>query len=234
MLVGCSNKTAATSQPAKVAKIGEYASVAALSNIKTVISEDSGITLQDEVNMSKSTSFDSLTPEEQIWLEMVLEGEGMSAQDVLAGNITVEAADKEQESMIETYILAGSLPSNAKEVLAEYKQQTGYYEQFTEEHHQKPVVAEQKSEQEQNTPKPATTSPAKPQASESQQIKQVEANQATNDGGGLMSYAEKKAAVERSGGRVVSEEEFYKAAKEGDKTCIEDMASDGMIYAIFD
>lgn len=217
MLVGCSNKTAATSQPAKVAKLEDVEPV-----IKTAALND-GVDLE------------GLTEDEKFYIENTLEKEGISANDVLAGKISVEEADRLQNDWIQTYVLGGNLPSNGQEIFNEYKEKTGYYDQFTEEHHEKPTVAEQ---QEVATPK--QTAPAsstnKPQASQEQQTYQVENN--TNEGGnGLQTLAEVKADLAASGnGRVVTFEEFKEAVTSGNHNGgIEASTSDaGIIYILYD
>jgi len=234
MLVGCSNNTAETSQPAKVAKTGEYASVAAPMNGEIVISEPSGVTLQDEVNMSKTVDIEGLTEDEKLYIEDVLTRDGISVDDILAGTISVEEADIQQNDWIDTYIMSGDLPSNGREIFDAYKEKIGYYDQFSEEHHEKPTVAEQ---QEVATPK--QTAPAsstnKPQASPAQQVKQVENNQNKTEGqwGGYSS--EREMVIANSSGRAVSLEEFREALESGTGHGNSIMLSDGShVYILYD
>jgi len=223
MLVGCSNKTAETSQPAKVAKTEEP--VVALAN-EDVVSTDSGITLQDEVNASKTVDLEGLTEDEKFYIENTLEKEGISVDDILAGTISLEEADRQQAEWIDTYILSGNLPSNGQEIFNEYKEKTGYYDQFTEEHHEKPVATEQQEEVAPKQTVPASST-NKPKPSEAQQIQQLENNQnkPENQWGGYSS--EREMIIQTRGGREVSAEEFYEALNSGTNHGCREILSDG-------
>lgn len=93
-----------------------------------------------------------------------------------------------------------------------YKEQTNYYDQFTEANHEKPEVI-QKAEYE--APATSTSSSKAPQATTKQQVQQVQNNTPSNDD--MYTFepqADKvKAEYEAAGDRVVSREEFF--ASEG-------------------
>ena len=110
-----------------VSSTGEYATSEAVEN-----GSDGGYEVEnpnintDNVNMTYT--LDMLTEEQLEIFKTTIEG---AADLINQGLMTVEDMDVEQNFLIEAHIAGGVLPENGIELFTEWKETTGYYEQFT-------------------------------------------------------------------------------------------------------
>lgn len=110
-----------------VSSTGEYATSEAVEN-----GSDGGYEVEnpnintDNVNMTYT--LDMLTEEQLEIFKTTIEG---AADLINQGLMTVEDMDVEQNYLIEAHIAGGVLPENGIELFVEWKETTGYYEQFT-------------------------------------------------------------------------------------------------------
>lgn len=111
-----------------VSSTGEYATSEAVEN-----GSDGGYEVEvpdlGTDNMNETYTLDMLTEEQlEIFKETIV-----GAADLINGGLmTVEDMDVEQNYLIEAYVAGGVLPENGIELFTEWKEVTGYYEQFTQ------------------------------------------------------------------------------------------------------
>lgn len=111
-----------------VSSTGEYATSEAVEN-----GSDGGYEVEnpnintDNVNMTYT--LDMLTEEQLEIFKTTIEG---AADLINQGLMTVEDMDVEQNFLIEAHIAGGVLPENGIELFTEWKEATGYYDQFTQ------------------------------------------------------------------------------------------------------
>lgn len=110
-----------------VSSTGEYATSEAVEN-----GSDGGYEVEvpdlGTDNMNETYTLDMLTEEQlEIFKETIV-----GAADLINGGLmTVEDMDVEQNYLIEAYVAGGVLPENGIELFTEWKEVTGYYEQFS-------------------------------------------------------------------------------------------------------
>lgn len=149
--------------------------------------------------------------------------------DVLSNKMTVGELDEKQADLIEAQLIDGILPSNAIQLFAEWKESTGFYDQFSGSETQQPAPEEQQQQQQsqsgsqQQTSKPSgdstTQSPTppqtqgnKPQPSDQQQHQQVQSGEqgsteiAPSESGG---FREQEAAKGHDAGGTVDQDTFH-------------------------
>lgn len=111
-----------------VSSTGEYATSEAVEN-----GSDGGYEVEvpdlGTDNMNETYTLDMLTEEQ---LEIFKETIVGAADLINQGLMTVEDMDTEQNYLIEAYVAGGVLPENGIELFTEWKEVTGYYEQFTQ------------------------------------------------------------------------------------------------------
>lgn len=111
-----------------VSSTGEYATSEAVEN-----GSDGGYEVEvpdlGTDNMNETYTLDMLTEEQlEIFKETIV-----GAADLINGGLmTVEDMDTEQNYLIEAYVAGGVLPENGIELFTEWKETTGYYDQFTQ------------------------------------------------------------------------------------------------------
>lgn len=110
-----------------VSSTGEYATSEAVEN-----GSDGGYEVEvpdlGTDNMNETYTLDMLTEEQLDIFKDTIEG---AADLINQGLMTVEDMDVEQNYLIEAYVAGGVLPENGIELFTEWKETTGYYEQFT-------------------------------------------------------------------------------------------------------
>lgn len=94
-------------------------SVVEVSESESVVAVDANVTY----------TLDMLTDEQLNIFKTTIEG---AADLINEGLMTVEQMDVEQNYLIEAHIAGGVLPENGIELFTEWKETTGYYEQFTQ------------------------------------------------------------------------------------------------------
>lgn len=110
-----------------VSSTGEYATSEAVEN-----GSDGGYEVEvpdlGTDNMNETYTLDMLTEEQLSIFKDTIVG----AADLINGGLmTVEDMDVEQNYLIEAYVAGGVLPENGIELFTEWKEVTGYYEQFS-------------------------------------------------------------------------------------------------------
>lgn len=196
---------------------GEYASIEAPSNYtesdgyQVVIDED----IASKPIISEYT-LDTLTENHLAIFQVAITG---YPERIKSGDITIEQGDAEQNGYIEVMVMEGELPVNGESLFVEWKDSTGYYDQFKDIEkpvEEKPAESNSTSNQQsggnsnQNssqssggssqTSKPSGGTSTKPQPAPEQQQQQQQATSSDEEIGINKPTPEEQREIQKSAG----------------------------------
>lgn len=109
---------------------GEYAAIEAPSNYTGAESDGYQVSIDEDIASNPIISeytLDTLTENHLAIFQVAITG---YPERIKSGDITIEQGDAEQNGYIEVMVMEGELPENGESLFGEWKDSTGYYDQF--------------------------------------------------------------------------------------------------------